>query len=193
MRTIKMYLVLGALCVLGLTAKAQDSKFMLGAGLDYATEIDNLGIHLKGLYLINDAWEADAGYTYYFKKNYTNWSSLDFNGHYVFTSSDKGVLYALAGLNVTFYKMELGDLMGDYTSGYDDYYNDYYGDEYSDLIGGMASLTSDMESKGSEVGVNIGLGGRMGLSDNLFLSGEIKYTLGGADYLNIGAGLMYCF
>jgi len=190
MRTIKMYLVLGVLCVLGLTAKAQDSKFMLGAGLDYATDIDNLGIHLKGLYLISDDWEADAGYTYYFKKNYTNWSALDFNGHYVFTSSDKGVLYALAGLNVTFYKIKYDDIIGDYTNEYDDYYGEYYGDEYSDLMVGM---TSDMEAKGSEVGLNIGLGGRMGLSDNLFLSGEIKYTLGGADYLNIGAGLMYCF
>nr|WP_321408537.1 hypothetical protein [uncultured Carboxylicivirga sp.] len=185
MRTIKMYLVLSALFVLGLTANAQDSKFMLGAGVDYATEIQNLGIHLKGLYQINDVWEADAGYTYYFKKNYTNWSSLDFNGHYVFSCNDKGCFYALAGLNVTFYKIKLDNIVSDYQVDYSDEYADYYDS--------MLSLATDLETKGSDIGLNIGMGGRMGLTDNLFLTGEVKYTLGGANYLNIGAGILYAF
>lgn len=165
------------------TAKAQDSKILAGAGLTYATEIENIGINLKGVYLINDVWEAEAGFTYFFEKNYTNWSALDFNGHYVFYNTDGKCVYALAGLNFTFYKFDMGDAVAD---PYEDYYDEMEGyPGYNPL--------SDFEAKGTETGLNLGIGGRMPISDVLLLNGDIKYTVGGADYLSINAGILYKF
>ncbi|TRX71313.1 hypothetical protein [Carboxylicivirga sp. M1479] len=172
---------------------AQDSKFMAGAGLTYATDIDNIGINVKGLYLINETWEADAGFTYFFEKNNVNYSALDFNGHYVFLNNEGKCLYGLAGINITFYKIEI-DGIG--TSDYDEY-DDYYGgsSEYEDFYGEnpFSSLADAMESKGSEFGFNLGFGGRLPLTEALNLTGEIKYILGGANYFSIGAGILYHF
>jgi len=188
---MKKLLVLFSLMATVTMASAQESKIMAGGGLTYATEIKNIGINIKGLYLINEKWEADAGFTYFFEKNYTKWSALDFNGHYVFVNNDGKALYALAGLNMTFYKFEIDGVGID---PYDDYYGgtDEY-PEYMDEFNPMASLAGDLESKGSEIGVNIGIGGRMPISSALSLNGEVKYTLGGADYLSINAGILYHF
>jgi opacity protein-like surface antigen len=187
---MKKLLMLFGLCAIVSAASAQDSKFMAGGGLTYATDIDNIGINLKGLYLFNDTWEADGGFTYFFEKNNVKYSALDFNGHYVFMNNEGTCLYGLAGINITFYKIELGDAFNDALG---DTYGDYYDgmDDYMPEYG--ASPFSDAEAKGNEVGFNLGAGGRMPLSEKLFLTGELKYTLGGADYLSLSAGIMYRF
>lgn len=140
-------------------------------GLSYASNIGSPGISAKGVYLIDDTWEASAGFTYLFEKDYTNWSLLDLDGHYVFNSDDSKTLYGLAGLNFTFWKI---DMATDYDEG------------YGDLFGGF-------ELSGTEVGINLGAGGRFALSDKLNLFGEVKYTIGGFNFLNLGAGVLYSF
>ncbi|RKE03641.1 outer membrane beta-barrel protein [Marinifilum flexuosum] len=160
-------------------SKAQDSKVMVGAGLGYATDISNLGIFAKGVYMVNDTWEIAPSFTYYFKKDYTNWSSLDFNGQYVFSANEKNSFYAIGGLNLTFWKVKLES--SDF--GVDD--------EYLEGVGDL--ISSELESNGSDVGVNIGVGSRFALSDKMYFNADIKYTLGGANYLSMGVGILYNF
>ena len=183
----KLIIVFALVLTTSMVSFAQDSKFMAGGGLSYATKIENIGLNIKGLYLIDETWEAAGGFTYFFKKNYTTWSALDFDGHYILSNTDGMSLYALAGLNFTFFKFEMDNALGG-LSGLGD-----MGDEYGDYNNYANALTSSAEITGSDVGVNIGIGGRMPLSDKLFLTGEIKYTLGGANYLNAGVGILYSF
>jgi len=105
MKKFFTFLIVAALSfTTNLYAQSEDTKFLIGAGLNYATDISNIGLSVDGTYLINEDWEAAAGFTYFFEKNYVNWSMLDFDGHYVFHNNNGLIAYGLAGLNVTFYK-----------------------------------------------------------------------------------------
>jgi len=159
---------------------AQESKISVGAGLNYATKIENIGISLQGLYKINPTWEASPKFTYFFKKNFMSYSALDFNGHYVFSDNGSSAFYALAGLNITFYKFDFGNNSG---WGYE------IDEEYGDFMGGI----SLGEAKGSEMGLNIGIGTRLAISDKLDFNAEGKFILGNLNYLNLGVGILYKF
>lgn len=190
---IKLALVAIAAFTLSTTTSAQESKILAGGGLSYASEINNIGLFAKGIYLINDSWEGAGTFTYFFKKDYTTWTALDFNGHYVFSTNETASFYALGGLNMTFYKIKIDG--ADYDVG-GDWGTEYPGDEmseYNPYADMQSAMSSSFESSGSEIGFNIGIGGRYALTESLYLNGEAKYTLGGADYFNIGVGLMYRF
>lgn len=161
-----------------LTTQAQDSKIMAGGGLSYATDISTIGISAKGVYLINETWEAAPSFTYYLKKNNVNWSTLDFDAHYVFSIVDEMTFYAIGGLNVTFWKWNYdgSDSLGDEYDG------------YGDLFGG-----SSLDASGSDIGVNIGAGGRYALTDQMYLNADLKYTIGNANYLSASVGVLYHF
>lgn len=97
-------------------AKAEMS---LGAGIVYGTNINNIGIGVNGKYVINETWSAAPSFTYFLKKNMVNWSSLDLDANYNFTEIENlGKLYAIGGLNMTFFKikydMDLGGF-GDFS------------------------------------------------------------------------------
>lgn len=171
MKKVNTLLKIGAIvfvmAMLPFTAKAQDSKILGGVGLNYSSNISSMGISAKGVYLIDDTWEGATSFTYLFESNYTNWSMLDLDGHYVFSADDSKMFYALGGLNFTFWKVKMAS-------------------EFGGVFG-------DSNISGSEVGFNIGAGGRYKLSDKLHLVGEAKYTLGGFNFLTIGAGILYHF
>ena len=156
-----------------LTTQAQDSKILGGAGLKYATDISTMGIEVKGVYLASEIWEVAPAFTYYFKKNNWNWSTLDFDAHYVFSADEKSTFYAIGGLNVTFWKWEVKN------SGLS---------ELDELFGG-----SGLEASGSDVGVNIGVGSRFAISDKMYFNADLKYTIGGSNYLSAGVGVLYHF
>lgn len=164
---LKVGVALLVLAILPFTVKAQDSKILGGMGLNYSSDISSIGLSAKGVYLIDDTWEGAASFTYLFESNYTNWSMLDFDGHYVLSADDTKVFYGLGGLNFTFWKVKL-----------DSEFGDFFGD---------SNIT------GSEVGFNVGAGGRYKLSDNIHLVGEMKYTIGGFNFFTIGAGVLYHF
>ncbi|MBN2166463.1 MAG: outer membrane beta-barrel protein [Marinilabiliaceae bacterium] len=178
-------------------ANAQNSKILAGAGVSYATDLNSLGITLRGDYLINDAWEAGADFTFFFEKDYTSWKAFDLNGHYVFMKNDKTTLYGLAGLNFTFWKVDFGSYSYYDPSDYDSYYSDsYYGDYLSDYYNAYDNLYSSSigyEASGTEVGLNIGAGARINISKQLYLNGEMKYTIGNYNYLTINTGVLYNF
>jgi hypothetical protein len=190
---MKKFLVLMVLVAMILSAakvNAQDSKMSLGAGLNYATDIENIGISLQGLYKIDPQWEVSPKFTYYFKKDYTTYSSLDLDGHYVFSDKGSNVFYALAGLNITFFKYKYDGPSysdNDFSSEYDE--SDNIWGDMGDLYDGLLNL----DYKDNELGINVGVGGRFSLSDALDLNAEVKYTSTYSGYLSIGAGLLYQF
>ncbi|MBN2596651.1 outer membrane beta-barrel protein [Labilibaculum sp.] len=174
----KFVLVIAAVLTVffSLTSKAQDSKIMAGAGLGYATDISTLGISAKGVYLASDTWEIAPAFTYYLKKNNVNWSTLDFDAHYVFSTDESMTFYGIGGLNVTFWKFKMDGV----SSG---------SSEFDDFLGGM----SDLDASGSDIGVNIGVGSRFALSDKMYFNADLKYTIGGSNFLSAGVGLLYHF
>jgi hypothetical protein len=56
---------------------------------------------------------------------------------------------------------------------------------------GFAKGQPANESTGSEIGLNIRVGVRKSLNDKLNLMGDVKYTLGEANYLNIKVGVLF--
>jgi opacity protein-like surface antigen len=146
-------------------AKAQMS---VGPGVVYGTGINNIGFSINGKYEFNKKWSAAPSFTYFLKKDYVNWSSLDLDANYQFTTLENvGSLYAIGGLNMTFFKVNYEVDLGDYGGDFD----------------GSVS--------GSDFGVNLGIGLAVSVSEKLAVAPEIRYTLGGANYARIGVKVMF--
>lgn len=180
MKKINILLILGAI-FLSLNTMAQDSKILAGVRLNYASDIESLGITAEGTYLINDTWEAGAGFTYFLPSDNGVWgdwnySALDVDAHYVLVD-DAVKVYALAGINMTFLS-------------YDFSYESY---DYNYITGEMYTTTVEDSYSDSYIGFNVGAGIRYPLSDKLSLKGLAKYTIGDVDYITFGAGVLYHF
>lgn len=147
--------------------QAQDNNFLAGIGVAYGSDISSIGFSAKGVYLINDQWEAGASFTYFLPKTTLgfdlNWYSFDVDAHYVFSSENKTTFYGLGGINV---------LMVSTPS-------------YS--FGGYSTPSGS----DTNFGLNLGAGTRYGLSDSLSLVGEAKYTIASGGYFQIGAGILF--
>ncbi len=144
--------------------KAQKS---VGAGVAYATNINSIGFNLNGNYVINEKWSAAPSFTYFLKKDYVTWMALDLDANYLFSEMENlGSLYAIGGLNMTFFNMDYEIDMGEYGG--------YYETSFS----------------GSDFGVNLGIGLLISAGEKLQLAPEIRYTLGGANYARVGVKVM---
>ncbi len=153
--------VLFLFCFFAITqANAQIS---VGAGLVYGTEIDNIGISVNGKYAFNEQWSAAPSFTYFLEKDMMNWSSLDLDANYQLMPIESlGSLYALGGLNITFWKFDYD--LGEW---------------------------GEWDASDSEAGINLGLGLDIPAGDKLSIAPEVRYTFGGADYLRLGVKLMF--
>ncbi|MFV0522465.1 MAG: outer membrane beta-barrel protein [Mangrovibacterium sp.] len=81
-------------------------ELRIGAGLNYSTGIEQMGIGIDGIYAFNKKWELAAGYDHMFENyNYT-WNILDLDGRYNFANSGKSTFYAVGGLNITWHKWD---------------------------------------------------------------------------------------
>ncbi len=151
----------------GLFAQSFDtSKLRGGVGLVYASDINNIGITFNGVYSFTDQWEGAVGFTHIFKKDNVRYNVLDFDAHYVFYDVNESFsLYGLAGLGITFWKVEGGN---------------YWGVPIPDVTG-------------SDVGLNLGVGGNYALTDRLNLAPEIRFTIMDGSYARLGATIQYRF
>ena len=105
-------------------------------------------------------------FSHIFKKDYVSYNVLDFDAHYVFYDVTEGFsLYGLAGLGITFWNVEGMDVMG----------------------------FSVPDQSGSELGLNLGIGGNYALSEQLNLAPEIRFTAMDGSYARIGVTLQYKF
>jgi opacity protein-like surface antigen len=142
-----------------------NAQFSLGGGLGYATEIDNLNIHVDGNYAFNEQWEVAGTFTYFLTGENDfgldlNWYGFDVNAHFNFANYSGGKIYGLAGLNVIMVSWDAPD-----------------------------GFTGD--SSTSDTGINLGIGTRYSLSDSMSLFGEAKYTFAGAEFFNLGVGILF--
>lgn len=165
MKSKLLLLVIVLISFAGLKSQAQ---FKLGGGLAYATELNGIGLSANGVYSFTDKWEGAATFTYYFKKDYVSWWSLDATAHYVFVSSDKSAFYALGGLEILGTKVDIPEIdLGGWGS---------YG-------GGSASST--------DFGIVLGAGGRLNFSDKMAGFGELKLGIQSSTYIGFNAGLLF--
>jgi len=161
--------------VLFCTITEASAQMSVGAGMVYGTEINNIGFSLNGKYEFNELWAAAPSFTYFLKKDYMTFSSLDFNANYQITDIDNlGGLYGIGGLGLTFWGFDFG---GD-TSG------DEFG-EYGDFMAESLNVNT------SDFGVNLGLGLNIATSEKMAISPEIMYTFGGGNYLRFGVKVMF--
>lgn len=143
------------------------AQMSAGGGIVYGTNINNIGISVNGKYEINEKWSAAPAFTYFFKKDFVNWSALDLDGNYKLTEIENiGGLYAIGGLNLTFYKIKIDADLGEF--------GDY-----------SSSVT------GSNAGVNLGLGLNVPVGDNFIIAPEIKYSISNGSYLRAGVKFMF--
>lgn len=144
--------------------KAQISA---GAGLVYGTNINNIGLSVNGKYEFNETWSAAPSFTYFFKKDLVSWSALDLDVNYQLSLLENiGSLYAIGGLNMTFFKIK-----------------------YDFDFGGLGGFDDTLT--GSDAGINLGLGLIVPAGEKMSVAPELKLTVGGANYLRIGAKLMF--
>jgi hypothetical protein len=143
------------------------AQITVGPGIVYGTDINNIGISANGKYVFTEKWSAAPSFTYFLKKNGLNWSALDLDANYQLSEIENlGSLYAIGGLNVTFFKFKYDADFGE------------WGD-YSSSV------------SGSDAGVNLGLGLNVAATEKFALAPEIRYTLGGGNYLRIGVKVMF--
>lgn len=122
----------------------------VGVHLVYGTEVDRLGLGVKGQYQFSDEIRGEASFNYFFKSNNTTYWDVNVNGHYLFPLNDKFTLYPLAGLTYCHASYDLGKASG-----------------------GLISLSSSS----GHLGLNAGGGADYALSDNLALNLELKLQL----------------
>ncbi|WP_291855406.1 outer membrane beta-barrel protein [Marinilabilia sp.] len=155
------------------------SKLRAGGGFFYASEIQNVGLTLNGVYEIDEIWEGSLGFTHIFEKDYVSWNILDLDGHYIFhEESDDLNIYGLAGLSFTFWKINVPS------------------ETVTETVPYLGEVTMDVpgyEDNGSEIGLNLGVGANYRVADNLNLAPELRYTIIDGSYFRIGATLQYMF
>lgn len=166
-------LLLAALFTVPLCTDANAQFVKAGAGLMYGSEIEQVGLRGDAVYQINDEFRivGDLGFYFPDKTDFgggdemtVRWWELNGNVNYIFYSDEEQNLMAYGLGGLNFLNISVK----------------------SD-IGGSTSTNSD-----SEVGLNLGAGIEYGL-DFADLFGELKFVVGDADQLNLGAGLRFPF
>ena len=92
---------------------------------------------------------------------------MDLDANYQITEIENlGGLYAIGGLNMTFYKKK----------------NDFD-------FGGFGSTSNS--ATGSNAGINLGLGLNIPVSEKLMIAPELKYSVSSGSYLRAGVKIMF--
>ncbi len=169
-------------------SEAQFTK--IGGGLSYGTGVyfrgedydishktGNPAINLKGIYEISLPLHISPSINIFMPRvtkndfnEVTDRQSIsaflfDINAHYVFNSLDRFEFYGLSGLNITLLR------------------NKY---KYSYPTGGPSDTYSSSETA---LGLNIGAGSYMKMTEQLDIFAELKYILGKRDQFMLTAGV----
>ncbi|MBR9833290.1 porin family protein [bacterium] len=170
MKKLRLLGLTGLLLVITTTAKAQ---FSAGAGLDYGSEVEEVGLDLRAGFAITEKATLAADFSFFnvdengpFEKR-RFWNDFNVNLNYYFLSSEEIVQpYGLVGLNITSVGVK-----------YDDH----------------PAFDDDREGD-TELGVNFGGGLDIKATENLRPFAEVKYLI--IDKYDQGAitvGLKYFF
>jgi len=92
--------------LLATNVQAQDSKFSLGGGIAYATEIESTGLYAKGILYFTPQWEGALTGTYYLEEGVTLFG-IDADAHYLFYNNEENmIVYTITGLNLLSLKLD---------------------------------------------------------------------------------------
>ena len=149
------------------TANAQ---IFIGGGLVFGADIENLGLQANGHFVVNEEKKLRIGanLTFFFPEKTstavgditTNLFAINVDGHYMFVNAEDLIMYAIGGLNLSFVNIDAPTITG---------------------IGAFDTSASDL-------GINIGGGVEYTVPFGRAYA-ELKYTVGGFDQLEIGAGV----
>lgn len=170
----KLFLT-AVIALLSIGAYAQKGQTYLGGQLAYPTEIESLGIGVKGGYGITDAIRAQATFDYFLKKNNVSWWDLNLDVHYLFPLGNNIKVYPLAGL--TYLR---GSVDGS--------------TQTVNTPDGSVTVGSNESYSDGNLGVNLGGGFQYDLTDKLALNAEVKFQIiKNTNQGVISAGLAYKF
>lgn len=132
------------------SAQDQTGLFSVAGNLNYGTEIESLGVGLRAQYGFDEHIRGVGEYKYYIDRH--NMSAWEINAdlHYVFGSSDELVFYPIGGLKFTRWT-------------------------YDSSRGSMNSNEPKFKESYNRIGLNLGVGSQIALSEKTFIQPEIKY------------------
>ena len=170
----KLFLT-AVIALLSIGAYAQKGQTYLGGQLAYPTEIESLGIGVKGGYGITDAIRAQATFDYFLKKNNASWWDLNLDVHYLFPLGNNIKVYPLAGL--TYLRGSVDGLT-----------------QTVNTPDGSVTVGSNESYSDGNLGLNLGGGFQYDLTDKLVLNAEVKFQIiKNTNQGVISAGLAYKF
>lgn len=95
------------------SAKAQ---LNFGGGLCYGTDIERMGLNLRGGFLINEKLNVGADLNFFFPETdgaaKASFYEINLNGYYWLEASDNILFYPLAGLNISFFSFSFDSPVG---------------------------------------------------------------------------------
>lgn len=147
------------------------AQLTVGGGIAYGTEIESIGITLKGNYPFTEEWEGSGSFSYFFPNESTEFLKiriweLNADAHYIVKSTEKFTFYPLAGLNIAGIKFD-----------------------YENVTNNPFFTVPD--SSTSKVGLNVGAGGTLVFTESLSGYAEVKYTISDFDQLVINVGVLF--
>ena len=145
---MKKLFMLVCAAVISISASAQQGEKAIGVNLSYGSEINNIGLGVKGQYSFTNEIRGEASFDYFPKKDGVSMWDINANLHYLFNAADKVKVYPLAGLGYTNWdvKADLGE------------------------FGSVKTSTS-------KLAVNLGGGVEYALSDKMSINTELKYQI----------------
>ena len=103
---MKKFFLLAAIACLGTSAFAQKDTKELGVGFVYGTQVESLGLNVRGQYFVTDNVRLEGSVNYFFKHNDVSMWDLSANGAYVFLINDKFRVYPMLGFTFTSWSVE---------------------------------------------------------------------------------------
>lgn len=107
MKKLIMMLMLAAVS-LGAFAQAQKGASSAGLTIGYGFDTENATVGVDYRYCITDAVRLSPSLTYFVKDAGLSAWAIDLNAHYVIKLSEMFGFYPLAGLDLSFWKVDLG-------------------------------------------------------------------------------------
>lgn len=172
--------------VLLLITTVANAQFKVGGKLSYGSEIESLGIGAKAIYELDENFSLSGELNYFFGSNTnstinvegfdigeqeveTSLTTLNTDLHYNLSNLNDLSLYAIGGLNFSFYSTES-------TS-----------DNNIPGVGGQSSF----DNSETFIGLNLGIGGSYPITNNLDVISELKYIINDLDQIVFSAGIVY--
>jgi outer membrane protein X len=91
-----------AIVLISMSAMAQrQGDKAVGFNVSYGTEIENIGVGVKGQYMFSENVRGEASFDYFFEKNDINMWDVNANFHYLVPIADKAKFYPIVGLGLT--------------------------------------------------------------------------------------------